>query len=252
MNMRPFIKKNASTILTCMGVVGVFVTTVMAAKATLKVLEALEDGEKKKGEKLTKWEKVNVASPVYIPTVITGMATIACVLSSNIINKRQQAALVSAYALLDSSYREYRKKVEELNGEKAGEQIRAEITKDKYAGNSELSEDDNELFFDFYSGRYFESTKEMVMRAQYEINRAMSVDGVVSINEYYALLGLEQKPEYELVGWSRRQIEKMHLCPWIDFNYEDVTIDEESEESGGVECIIIYLVIEPFIDYLDY
>lgn len=252
MDLKPFVKKNAPTILTCIGAAGVVVTTVMAVKATPKALTLLKDAEEEKGEALTKWEKVNVAGVAYIPTVITGVATIVCIFSSNVISKRQQAALTSAYALLDSSYREYKKKVEELHGEAAGEQIRAEIAKDKYAGDGELLEDGKELFFDFYSGRYFESTKEMVMWAQYEINRAMSVNGTVNINEYYALLGLKQKPEYELVGWSRRQIEKMHLCPWIDFTYEDVTIDEESEESGGVECTIIYLAMEPFIDYLDY
>lgn len=252
MDLKPFIKKNAPTILTCIGAAGVVATTVMAVKATPKALTILKDAEEEKGEKLTKWEKVNVAGPVYIPTVITGAATIACIFSSNIISKRQQAALTSAYALLDSSYREYKKKVEELHGEEAGEQIRAEIAKDKYAGDGELLEDDKELFFDFYSGRYFESTKEMVMWAQYETNRAMFVNGAVSLNEYYAFLGLEQKPEYELVGWSCGQIEEMYWHPWIEFTYEDIIIDEESEESGGMECTIIHLAMEPFIDYLDY
>lgn len=252
MNIRPFIKKNTPTILTCIGAVGVVITAIMAAKATPKALIMLKDAEEEKGEKLTKWEKVNTISPVYIPTAIVGMATIICIFSSNAINKHQQAALTSAYALLDSSYREYKKKVEELHCEKDDEQIRAEIAKDKCIRDYKILEDGKELFFDFYSGKYFESTKEMVMRAQYETNRAMFVNGAVSLNEYYALLGLEQKPEYELVGWSHKHIEEMHLCPWIDFIHEDVTIDEESEESGGVECTIIYITTDPFIDYLDY
>ena len=90
------------------------------------------------------------------------------------------------------------------------------------------------------------------MWAQYETNRAMFVNGAVSLNEYYAFLGLEQKPEYELVGWSCGQIEEIYWHPWIEFTYEDVIIDEESEESGGMECTIIHLALEPFIDYLDY
>ena len=79
MDLKPCIKKNAPTILTCIGAAGVVTTTVMAVKATPKALEILKDAEEEKGEKLTKWEKINVAGPVYIPAVITGAATIALI-----------------------------------------------------------------------------------------------------------------------------------------------------------------------------
>lgn len=252
MDIRPFIKKNAPTILTCIGAAGVVATTVMAVKETPKALSLLEDAREEKGEELTKWEKVNIAGPVYIPAIITGVATIACIFSSNIMSKRQQAALTSAYALLDSSYKEYKKKVDELYGEEAGENVRGEITKDKYTGDISLSDNSKELFFDFYSGRYFESTKEIVMLAQYETNRALIVNGAVSLNEYYEIIGLEKKPEYELVGWSCGQIEEMYWHPWIEFDYEDIVIDEESEDSSGMECTIINMPMEPYMNYLEY
>ena len=116
MDIRPFIKKNAPTILTCIGAAGVIVTTVMAVKETPKALSLLEDAEEEKGEELTKWEKVKIAGPVYIPSIITGAATIACIFGSNVISKRQQATLTTAYALLDNSYKEYKKKVDEVYG----------------------------------------------------------------------------------------------------------------------------------------
>lgn len=252
MDIRPFIKKNAPTILTCIGAAGVVATTVMAVKETPKALSLLEDAEEEKGEELTKWEKVKIAGSVYIPSIITGAATIVCIFGSNVISKRQQATLTTAYALLDNSYKEYKKKVDEVYGEDAGKNIRGEIAKDKYTGDCKLIDDDKELFYDFYSGRYFESTKEAVMWAQYETNRAMFVNGAVSLNEYYFFLGLEKKPEYELLGWSCGQIEEMYWHPWIEFNHEEITIDEESEYSEGIECTIIYLPMEPFMNYLDY
>lgn len=252
MDLRPFIKKNASTILSYLGSAGVVATTVMAVKATPKALSLMEDAEEKKGEKLSKWEKVNVAGPVYIPSVITGVATVACILGANVISKRQQATLISAYALLDTSYREYKKKTDELYGEEAGQHIREEIAKDKYAGDSELLDDNKELFFDFYSGRYFESTKEAVMWAQYETNRALVVNGAVCLNEYYDFLGLEPLPEYELLGWSCGKIDEMYWHPWIEFDHEETIIDEESECNEGLNCTIIYMPLEPFMDYLEY
>lgn len=252
MDLRPFIKRNASTILTCVGATGVIATTVMAVKATPKALSLLEKAEEEKGEKLTKWEKVNTVGLVYIPTVIAGVATITCIFGSNILSKRQQAAIASAYALLDTSYREYKKKTEELYGEEAGERIREGIAKDKYAGDKELLEDGKELFFDFYSGRYFESTKDVLMMAQYETNRAMFVNGAVGLNEYYEFVGLEKKPEYDSIGWSCGQLEEAYWHPWIEFDYEDMVIEEESENSEGIECTIVHFPMEPFMGYLEY
>ena len=252
MDLQTFIKRNASTILTSLGAAGVLATAIITAKESPKALSLLEEAKEKKGEKLTKWEKVKIAGPAYIPAIVTGAATAACIFGSNVISKRQQATLISAYALLDNSYKEYKKKVNELYGEEAGERVREEIAKDKYAGDGSLSDDSKELFFDFYSGRYFESTKEAVMRAQYETNRALIVNGVVCLNEYYDFLGLETKPEYELLGWSCGQIEKMYLHPWIEFDYEETVIDEESEYSEGLACTIIHMPLEPFMDYLEY
>ena len=252
MDVQEFIKRNASTILTYAGAAGVVATAVMVAKETPKVSKLLETAKENKGEELTKWEKVKIAGPIYAPSIITGAATIACIFGSNILNKQHQASLMGAYALLDSSYREYKKKTEELYGEEAGKHIREEIAKDKYTGDVKLTDNSKELFFDFYSGRYFESTKEAVMWAQYETNRAMYVNGAVCLNEYYELIGLEKRAEYEDIGWSCGQLEEMYWHPWIEFDYEEVVIDEESEYSEGMECTIIHLPMEPFMGYLEY
>ena len=246
MDLRPFVKKNAPTILSCIGVAGVVATAVMAVKATPKALTIIENAEEEKGEKLSKWEKVNLAGPVYIPTVITGIATVACILGSNVISNRQQAALMSAYALLDSSYKEYKKKTDELYGEDAGKQIRGEIAKDKYVGDDVSLDDGKELYYDFYSGRYFESTPEAVLWAEYETNRAMFVNYAVGLNEFYELLGLEKLPEYESLGWSCGKIEEMYWHPWIEFEHSVAPIDE------GLDCTIINMPLAPFVDYLEY
>lgn len=250
--MKDFLKRNSSTILTCVGAVGVVGTAVMAVKATPKALTLIKKAEKEKGEKLTKLEVVKVAGPSYIPAVITGAATIACIFGSNVISKHQQASLMSAYALLDSSYKEYRDKVDEIYGEEAGEKVRAEIAKDKYTGDGTLLEDDKELFYDFYSGRYFESTKEAVLWAQYEINRALFVHCAAGLNEYYDFLGLPTRPEYNEVGWACGQMEEMYWHPWIEFDHEETVIDADSDEHEGLNCTIIYMPMEPVMGYLEY
>ena len=247
--MKEFLRRNSSTILTCVGAFGVVATTVMAVKATPKALTLVEKAKEEKGEELTKWETVKVAGPTYIPTVITGAATIACIFGSNLISKHQQAALMSAYALLDSQYKEYRDKVDELYGEEAGKNVRAEIVKDKYTGDEVLLDDGTELFYDFFSGRYFESTKEKVLRAEYETNRALYVNYSVGVNEFYEALGLEPMPEFENVGWSCGQIEEMYWHNWIEFDHDETILDEDSEGNEGLVCTIINMPLPPYIDY---
>lgn len=247
--MKKFLRRNSSTILTCVGAVGVVATSVIAVKATPKVLTLIEKAEEEKGDKLTKWETVKVAGPTYIPAVITGAATIACIFGSNVISKHQQAALMSAYALLDSSYKEYQNKVDELYGEDAGKQVRAEIAKDKYTGDGTLSDDNTKLFYDFFSGRYFESTMERVLKAEYETNRALYVNYSVGLNEFYEALGIEPMAEFEDMGWSCGQIEEMYWHNWIEFDHEETILDEDADGNEGLECTIIYMPLPPYIDY---
>ena len=90
-----FLTRNASTILTFIGAGGVIATSVIAVKATPGALKLLERAKEEKGEDLTTLEKVKVAGPAYIPAVVTGASTIACIFGANVLNKRNQASLMS-------------------------------------------------------------------------------------------------------------------------------------------------------------
>ena len=49
----------------------------------------------------------------YIPAGAVGIATIACIVGANAIGMRRNAALLAAYTLVDTSFREYKGKVVE-------------------------------------------------------------------------------------------------------------------------------------------
>jgi len=154
-----------STILTIIGAIGVVGTAIMAAKAAPKALYLLEEAEEEKGEELTVIEKVKVAGPSYIPTVVTGAATITCMFSANILNTHSQAALTSAYALLDNSYKEYKRKVNEIYGEEADTQVTESMVKDHYEEiKDDISSDGKLLFWDYTTCRYFEARIEDVLQ----------------------------------------------------------------------------------------
>lgn len=92
------------TILTIIASVGVVTTTIMAVRATPKAVKMLEEAESEKGEYLTKLEIIRAAGPIYIPSVLLGVSTIACIFGANALNQKKQTSLMSAYAMLNESY----------------------------------------------------------------------------------------------------------------------------------------------------
>ena len=245
-----FLKKNSATILTVAAAAGVITTSVLSAKAAIKASRVLAHKEEEKGEKLTFEEIISAVWAIYIPPVVAGMSTIACVFGANILNKRQQASLASAYALVDSSYKEYKAKLKELYGEEAHNNIVDAIAAEKCdevhisaggltsAYTQEIESDaEPRLFYDEYSGRYFETTIEKVLLAEYHLNRNYILRGFARLNEFYEFLGLEPTDYGETVGWD--------ICGeihWIDFNHRKAFIGDDND---GFECYIIEMPYYP-------
>ncbi len=241
-----FLKRNASTILTSIGGVGVVVTSVMAVKATPKAVALLEQAKDEKGEKLTKIETVKVAGPSYIPAIIMGASTLACIFGANALNKRQQAALTSAYALVNSSYKDYKKKVKELYGAEADDQVKESIAKDKYEETDISVQPEKQLFYDEFSGRYFESTVEEVQRAEYHINRDLSMRDYATLNELYGYFGLDPIDSGDELGWSTGMNFDYYWQSWLDFGHSKMVMED------GTECFVITMFAEPDVVWSEY
>lgn len=241
-----FLKKHSSTILTCIGAVGVVTTAVMTAKVTPKAIELLEEAEAEKDEELTLTEKVIIAVPVYIPPVVMGVATIACIFGANALNQKQQAALTSAYALLSSSYNEYKHKVDELYGDEAGATVRKAIAEDrrKENGKSKFESSGEKLtFYLMERDEYFESTKEDVLAAEYHFNRNFILRGYANLNEFYEFLGLSKTEEGELLGWSIDAGCEFYGYAWVDFEHDICYLDD------GMEYCVISMPFAPHPDW---
>ena len=247
-----YLKTNSSTILTFIGATGVVVTAVTAVRATPKALKLLNEAADEKGEDLTKLEKVKVAGPAYIPSVLIGASTIACIFGSNVLNKNQQAALTSAYALVDNAYKEYRAKVVELLGEETDIQIRDAIVKDKVKEdwhaytpglNSLNLPEDKRLFYDEIGERYFEASPGDVFTAEYHLNRNFTLRGCANVNEFYMFLGLEETEAGETLGWSADEFLENGMGPWIDFDHRTTILED------GLECIVISPLLGPSVGY---
>lgn len=228
-----FLRRNSPTILTFLGAAGVVATSIAAAKATPKAMALLEKTKEEKGEELTKLEMVKVAGPAYIPAVAIGASTIACIFGANALNKKTQASIMSAYALLDTSYKQYKSKVKELYGENSDRNVKKEIAKDKFKDNDIHINNEKILFFDFYSLRYFESTERLVLKAENRVNELLKLYGRASLNDFYESLGMPTAyTGYEL-WWN------VQKCPSVEFTHDITTMDD------GLECCVISMSVEP-------
>ena len=248
-----FCKKNGSTILTYVGGMGVVATTFMAVKATPKAIKILEVEQEKKGEELTDIEVVKAVASTYIPTLVVATGTIACIFGANILNKKHQAALTSAYVLLDNSFKEYKNKLKELHGEETHRNIITNIAKDRYDDEnlSGLDIDDGKiLFYDEYYGRYFEAKREDVIKAEYDLNRQMFTTGGASLNDFYQSLinsgvNINLYPGGDELGWSSGILESHYWASWIEFDHYDTEMD-------NMNCTVIAMRCAPVIDYAYY
>ena len=241
-----FFRKNASTILTCVGSAGVVATAVMAVKATPKALRLIEAAEEEKGEKLTRLETIRVAGMTYAPAAAVGIATIGCILGANVLNKRTQAALTSAYALLDQSYKDYKKKVEELYGEEADRNVREEIAKDNYTNEAATMDADKILFYDEFSNQYFHSTMPDILKAEIEINKILAECCALYLNDAYEILGVPTTDYGDHLNWSAPDMYEMYWSSWLSLNTEKFTFDD------GLECHILTFGVEPIYDMENY
>lgn len=243
--MNYFLRKHSSTILTVISVGGVAATSVLAVKATPKAILLLEEAEKEKGEKLTILESVKAAWKPYIPAVVTGATTIACIVGINCLSVKNQASLMSAYAFLDNSYKEYRNKVQETYGEEDEINIRNEIIKSKYDANVEI-QNGAEWFFDGLSMRYFKSTMDNVLRAETLFLEALNTRGYACTNEYYDALGIPRVDWGYNLGWFDFESNDPYNSKELEFKYEDIMIGEEEP----TKCWVISVNRPPATDYI--
>lgn len=145
---------------------------------------------------------------------------------------RRQAALLGAFTLTEGAFQEYKEQVAEALTKPAKEKLETAISQKHVDENPPATEllmqaDGKVLVLDLFTGRYFRSTRETIMQAQNEINERLITGGemYVSLNEFYAILDLEQSVSGEVLGFSPENL--------VDINFNSAIA------KGGVPCLTI-------------
>lgn len=250
MNFKAFWYDNGARVLTGVSILGLVGTAVMAAKDTPKALEILQEKEdykiEKYGHKLTRIEKAIALVPGYLPTILTGTATAACILGANYMNEKHQASIIAAYTQLFNSYDQYKRKVKEVFGEEAEKKIREEIQNDIFLHDEYGSVNEKKLMYDEYSNRYFEMTLYELQVAMYDLNRMYNHIGEMSLNEFYEFIDLKPVDIGDKLGWNGHKDWECCGFSWIHLFFEKI------ETPDGLDVLAIRFNIEPSKDFQEW
>ena len=281
-NSRNMVQKHSPEILAGVGVVGVVASGVMACKATLKLNDILDECKEtrdkiKEVEENPEFEDryspedakkdltVNYMqtsmkiAKLYAPAVLLGSASLGCLLASNDILRKRNAALSAAYMTVDKGFKEYRQRVAERFGEEVEKEIRYNI-KAQEIETTVVNEDGSEAvvketvnvmdpnlysdyarFFDEASP-YWQKDPEynlMFLKAQQQYaNDLLKSRGRLFLNEVYEMLGIDKTKAGQIVGWVYNK-ENPSGDNFVDFGIYDMSKERVRAFVNGYEPNIL-------------
>lgn len=281
------LKKHSPEILVVTGIIGVVASTVMACKATTKANEivketkqnlfmihdcAADEGLRESG-KYTEEDKrrdltiqyvqtgVKLAK-VYAPAFVLGVLSITSILASNNILRKRNVALAAAYATIDRTFKDYRKRVVERFGEAVDKELKYGIRKEKvektvideetgkekkvketievtdYDGKSEFAK-----FFDECSENW-QRNPEMnlvfLRQQQNFANDKLRAQGYLFLNDVYDMLDIARTQAGQSVGWIYDPENPKHKGDnYVDFGIYNIHRKENRKFVNGYEQSIL-------------
>lgn len=207
-----YILDNSPTLISAIAVTGAIGAAYLTGKATFRAAEIIAEAQKEqdlqeKGHPLDKKEKAKLVWKEYVPPTVVLVGTVVCIITANSISATRLAGLAAAYKVSERQFDEYRDKVTEKLGLSKEKELRDEINK-TYVRNNPPSDDiqvlateDEVIFLEKWTGRYFRSKMHLVKAAQNEINAYLIPNNYATLTDFYNLLGLQRTQESGEIGW---------------------------------------------------
>lgn len=245
-NVKKFTKKNSPEILVGLGIVGFGYTVYTSITGTVKAVRIVDEKKKELGvDHLPAKEIIKSTWKCYIPSTVGFIGTTACIVSGTNIQKKRTAIAAGALDLTQKAFSEYKEKVIETIGEKKEEKIQNEIVEDRIKAHPEgssqviVTSNGDDLVYDVRSDRYFTSSYDKIKKVENVINRILTMDDYVSLNQVYDELDLNHTREGDSVGWRS-----------IDFGREGLEIEIGTHlTENGKPCLSITFSEPPKLDF---
>ncbi len=222
-----FTKANSTTILSGLAIGGVFATAFLSAKATPKAMMLIAETEEEKAKKivpinapenvverteLTAWETMKATWKCYIPAILSGGLTVACIVGANKISIKRETALAAACRLTETAFSDYKAKAVEMIGAEKEHEIQKAVNEDNAKNRPQLPAQTNILisgnddceFYEAVTKSTFRSTVNKVEKARNDMNFDMTYGNEYykSLNEWLDALGIDPVPYGDDMGFS--------------------------------------------------
>lgn len=230
MDVRSFLYKHGSDILTGFSLIGLVGVAVSTAVGTNKALKRVEKSD-------TKVDILKKTWTCYLPAAGFVVGTASCIIGANLLNQKKQGQLTAAYALLQQSFNQYREGLIDLHGLEADQEVRDYVV-GKYANYHRLHDDEPDeklTWYDPLSQTIFRAYEKEVIDAEYHFNRNWALSGgCADVNDYFSFLGINWKPEWDGKGWWMEE-----GLQWVDFEHRLTKLP------SGKEVYAIWPVFQP-------
>ena len=197
MKLKNVVGRQSPTILAALGCVGFITSVIMAAKVAPRANDILKYQHKES----TTIEKAKAIAPIYAPTVGMILLSTACIVGSNRIHRYRYASLLALYTLGEKSLQRWQRAVVDEVGQKKYEKVRERTVAPE--GPVPAMDGERTLFFDAYSGRYFQADSvETVRKIVNDLNDQMFAEDFVCLNDFYSDIGLVWVEFGNEIGWN--------------------------------------------------
>jgi len=219
-------------LLTGVGVAGTISTAVLTGRASFKAAHHLAE----QPPAYTKRGMIEEIWQFYIPPVGVGIVTVSAIILANRVAGKEAAALAAAYAVSEKALTEYREAVIKKLGTE--DDIRDLVAQENVnripVGSREIiiAGTGDVLCFDILSGRYFQSSREEILKAENKINGEIINSMTASLSEFYDAIGLPATGFSDTMGFNANRMCQVRFstqmssddrpCLAIDFVYDPI------------------------------
>ena len=261
--------KHSPEILMGIGIAGVVTSTVLACRSTLKVQEildykeknmnnikeVLDEGREDYTEEDARKDKTIIMTTtairmmkLYIPSVIIGAGSIACLLQSHNVMRNRNAGLAAALAATTESFKQYRERVTEKYGDEVDKEMRYGIKKEKKEKDGKKTKEEIVVGCDEHElsgyARYFNESNinwtddhqfNMMFLRQNQnwANDKLISQGYLYLNDVYDALGFPKTKAGQVVGWVYDPNNNEHGDNYVDFGIYDLNVKGYRDEMAN-------------------
>lgn len=217
----------------------------------------------------TGWE----LAKLYGPAILLGAASIGCMVGSNKILRKRNIALSAAFKAVDTSFKQYRGRLIERFGKDIDRELRFGTTT-KEVEETVVDEDGNEtkvtkavevvdpnaahsiysvVFYEGNTGwtKNAELNKVFLIQQQNWANDKLRLNGILTLNEVYDMLGVARTAYGQIAGWVYTEDSSVG-DNFVDFGIFDPDDPTKCNFINGSERSIIldFNCIGNILDYI--